>query len=83
MPARVVYSLRYQSTREALSRATRLALDIAEEEIAKDPSPGHHRRELSDGAVVDYSVEDLLIRYRRLSDDVVEFERFLDLRSLD
>jgi hypothetical protein len=59
-----------------------LVLDIAEVEIARDPSPGHHRRELSDGAIVDYSAEDLLIRYRRLGDDVVEFERVLDLRTL-
>ena len=82
MPARVVYSPSYRSARETLSRATRLALDIAEEEIARDPTPGHHRRELSDGAVVDYSAEDILIRYRRLGDDVVEFERVIDLRSL-
>lgn len=82
MPARVVYSPRYRSARTLLSRATQLALDIAEEEIAKDASPGHRRRELSDGAIVDYSAEDLLIRYRRLSDDVVLFERVLDLRSL-
>lgn len=82
MPARVVYSPSYQSSRQTMSRATRLALDIAEEEIAKDPSPGHHRRELSDGAIVDYSADDLLIRYRHLSDDVILFERVLDLRSL-
>ena len=59
-----------------------MALDIAEEEIAKDPTPGHHRRELSDGAIVDYSAEGLLIRYRRIGDDLIEFERVLDLRSL-
>lgn len=82
MPARVVYSPIYRSARETLSRATRLALDIAEGEIARDPSPGHHRRELADGAIVDYSAEDLLIRYRRIGDDVVEFERVLDFRSL-
>jgi len=83
MPVRVVYSPTYQTTRAGLSRATRLALDIAEREIANDPSPGHHRRELSDGAIVDYSAEDILIRYRRLAEDVVEFERVLDLRSLE
>lgn len=78
---RVVYSPQYRSVRETLSRATRLALDFAEDEIARDPSPAHHRRELSDGAIVDYSAEDLLIRYRRLA-DVIEFERVLDLKSL-
>lgn len=82
MPVRVVYSAQYRSMRESLSRGTRLALAFAEEEIAKDPRPGHHRREVSDGAIVDYSAGDLLIRYRRLADDVVEFERVLDLRSI-
>lgn len=78
---RVVYSPQYRSVRESLSRATRLALDFAEDEIAKDPSPGHRRRELADGAIVDYSVEDVLIRFRLLSDDVVEFQRVIDLRA--
>ena len=82
MPIRVVYSPQYRSESESLSRALRLALEFAEQEIADDPSLGHHRRELSDGAIVDYSVEDLLIRYRRLAVDVIEFERLLDLRSL-
>jgi hypothetical protein len=80
---RVVYSPQYRSVRSSLSQATRLALDIAEREIVNDPSPGHHRRELSDGAFVDYSVEDLLIRYRQLAPDVIEFERVLDLRTID
>jgi hypothetical protein len=81
MPARVVYLPTYRSMRATLSRATRLALDIVEQEIANDPSPGHHRRELSDGAIIDYSAQELLVRYRRLSEDVVEFERVLDLRA--
>ncbi len=81
MPMRVVYSPQYRSVRKGLSRATRLALDFAEEEIANDPSLGHHRRETADGAIVDYTVEDVWIRYRRLSDDVVEFERVIDLRA--
>lgn len=78
---RVVYSPQYRAVRASLSRATRLALDFAEEAIANDPSLQHHRRETADGAVVDYSVEDVWIRYRRLSDEVVEFERVIDLRA--
>ncbi len=81
MPMRVVYSPQYRSVREQLPRVVRLALDFAEDEIAKDPSPGHRRRELSDGAIVDYSVEDVLIRYRLLGDEVVEFQRVIDLRA--
>lgn len=77
---RVVYSPQYQSVRKSLSRATRLALNYAEDEIAKDPSPGPRRRELADGAMVDFSVEDVLIRYRMLSDEVIEFQRVIDLR---
>ena len=80
MPIRVVYSRQYRLVRESLPRATRLALDFAEQEIANDPSLGHHRRETADGAIVDYSVEDVWIRYRRLTDEVVEFERVIDLR---
>jgi hypothetical protein len=81
VPMRMVYSPLYRSVRQTLSRATQLALDIAEEEIATDPSPGHHRRETGDGAIVDYSVEDVWIRYRRLNDEVVELERVIDLRA--
>lgn len=80
---RAVYAPRYQSERGKLSRATRTALDFVEDEILDDPGPRHHRRELSDGAIVDFSAEDLLVRYRRLSYDVVEFERLVDLRSVE
>ena len=83
MRMRAVYAPRYQSERGKLSRATRTALDFVEDMILDNPSPRHHRRELSDGAVVDFSAQDLLVRYRRLSEDVVEFERVLDLRSLE
>jgi hypothetical protein len=76
-----VYSPQYQSERKSLSRATRLAVGFGEAEIAADPSPGPRRRELSDGAMVDFSVEDVLIRYRILSEEVVEFQRVLDLRA--
>jgi hypothetical protein len=81
VPIRLIYSLQYRSVRRSLSRATRLALEFAEQEIAADPNPGHHRREIADGSIVDYSVEDVLIRYRRLSDEVVELERVIDLRA--
>lgn len=81
MRMRLVYSPQYRSVRENLARAIRLALDFAEEEIADDPSLRHHRRETADGAIVDFSVEDVWIRYRRLSDEVVELERVIDLRE--
>ena len=81
MPMRVVYSPQYRSVRASLSGVTQLALDFAEQEIAHDPSLGHHRRETADGAIVDYSIEDVWIRYRRLADEVVEFERVIDLRA--
>jgi hypothetical protein len=80
---RAVYAPRYQTERGKLSRATRTALDFVEEQILDDPGPRHHRRELSDGAVVDFSAQDLLVRYRRLSAEAVEFERVLDLRSVE
>lgn len=82
MPVRLVYSPKYRLMRANITRATRLAIAFAEQEIADDPSPRHHRRELPDGAIVDYSVQDVLIRYRRLSNEVVELERLLDLRTL-
>ncbi len=52
-----------------------------EDEIANDPSPGHRRRETRDGSIVDYSAEDIWIRYRLLDDTSVEFERVIDLRA--
>lgn len=81
MRMRLVYSPQYRSVRKGLARATRLALDFAEQEIADDPSLRHHRRETIDGAIVDYSIEDVWIRYRRLNDEVVELERVIDLRQ--
>ena len=78
---RVVYSRQYRTARATLSPATRWVLNFAEEEIANDPSLGYRRRQLDDGSIIDFSAEDLVIRYRLLSDEVVEFERVIDLRA--
>lgn len=82
MAVRVTYSPEYRRVRERLSPATRMAVGIAEDEIASDPELGHDRRE-SGGSIFDYSAQETLIQYRRLHDGAVEFERLIDLRDPD
>lgn len=82
MPVQLLQSEIYRLQKESLTLGTRLALEFAEAEIAADPSPGLNRRELADGGIVDTSVQDLLIEYRRVSPTAVELYRVYDLRSL-
>jgi len=85
MPVRVRYSREYMRVREKLDPLAVLALEIVEDEIARDPGIGHHRRQIRDGAIFDYSggEGDILVRYRRISPEVVEFEKVKDLRNPD
>lgn len=85
MPVRVRYAQEYLRVREKLDRLAILALEIVEDEIARDPDVGHHRRQIRDGAVFDYSAGegDILVRYRRIGPNLVEFEKVKDLRNPD
>jgi hypothetical protein len=83
MPVQVHYSDQYNRVRATFTRATRLAIEFVEDEIARDPSLGPHRRERPDGSIWDYSAEDIYVVYRRVSENLVEFERLIDLRAPD
>jgi hypothetical protein len=80
-----MYSLEYQRVRSQLDSLARRALEQVEEDIAFDPTVGPHRQQTSDGAVFDYHGlrGDLIVRYRRLAADLVEFEALKDLRNPD
>jgi len=85
MPVRVIYAKEYLRVRDQLDALARRALEEVEEAIALDLGVGLHRQQIRDGAIFDYSglQGDLLVRYRRLIPDVVEFEAMKDLRNPD
>lgn len=79
MPVRLIRSDLYRLLKEQLPRADQVALRFHEEAIAADPEPGPRRRKTDDGAILDYRVIGLAIKYWRVSRDVVELEWVLDL----
>jgi hypothetical protein len=85
MPVRVMYSLEYRRVRMRLDSLARRALEEIEDAIADDPELGPHRQQIADGAIFDYHglQGDLVVRYRRLRPDLVEFEALKDLRNPD
>jgi hypothetical protein len=83
MPVPVSYADEYLRVRRKLTRATRIAVEVVEDEIAREPELGHHRRRLDDGTILDYSAEDVYVIYDRSESGAVEFRRLLDLRAPD
>jgi len=85
MPIRLRYSPEYRRVRSLLDPLAMRALEQVEDDIAFDPSIGPYRQQTSDGAIFDYHgmQGDLIVRYRRLSAESVEFEALRDLRSPD
>lgn len=85
MPVRVTYSLEYLRVRNRLDSLAVRALEGVEDAIAFDPAVGPNRQQIRDGAIFDYDglQGDLIVRYRRLSAQVVEFEALKDLRNPD
>jgi hypothetical protein len=83
MAVLLVESELYRWQKANLSRADQLQLRYAEFGIGLDPSPGHHRTELPDGGIADYSAEGLLIEYHRLSLTTVELYRVYDLKAIE
>lgn len=85
MPVRVIYSQEYRRVRTRLDALAKRALEEIEDAIAQDPEQGPHRQQIADGAIVDYHglQGDLVVRYRLLSVEVVEFEALKDLRNPD
>jgi len=85
MPVRVIYSPEYLRVRNQLDSLAVRALEEVEDTIAFDPAPGPNRQQIRDGAIIDYHglQGDLIVRYRRLKAEVVEFEVLKDLRNPD
>lgn len=85
MPVRVMYSPDYLRVRTRLDSLAVRALEEVEDAIAFDPAVGPSRQQIRDGAIFDYHrlQGDLIVRYRRLNAEVVEFEALKDLRNPD
>lgn len=85
MPVRVIYSTEYLRVRNQLDSLAVRALEEVEDAIAFDPVVGSNRQQISDGAIFDYHglQGDLIVRYRMLNTEVVEFEALKDLRNPD
>lgn len=85
MPVRVIYSPEYLRVRNQLDSLAVRALEEVEDGIALDPSLGPNRQQIRDGAIFDYHglQGDLIVRYRTLTAEVVEFEALKDLRNPD
>lgn len=79
MPVRLDPWETYRLLKERLSSADQLALGFHERTIAADPDLGFGRRKSDDGAILDYRVYGLVIKYWRISPDVVALEWVLDL----
>ena len=84
MRARVVYSQEYLSVRHQLDSLARRALEEIEDAIAEDPDIGPYRQQIGD-AIYDYHglKGELIVRYRRVSLEVVEFAALKDMRNPD
>jgi hypothetical protein len=82
---RVSYSQEYLRVRNLLDSLAKRALEEVEDGIAFDPAVGLNRRQIADAAIFDYHglQGDLIVRYRRVSSEAVEFEALKDLRNPD
>jgi len=85
MPVRVIYSREYLRVRNQLDSLAVRALEEVEDGIAFDPLVGPNRQQIRDGAIFDYHglQGDLIVRYRILNAEGVEFEALKDLRNPD
>jgi hypothetical protein len=85
MPVRVSYSPSYLRVRNQLDSLAVRALEEVEDGIAFDPAVGPHRQQIPDGSIFDYHglQGDLIVRYRPLGAEAVQFEALRDLRNPD
>lgn len=84
MRVRVTYSLEYRSVRDRLDSLARRALEEVEDAIADDPEVGPHRQRIGDW-IFDYHglKGDLIVRYRWLNPEAIEFSGLKDMRNPD
>ena len=80
----VRYSPEYQRVRDQLDPLARRALEQIEDDIAADPELGPYRRPIGDSIADFHGLQgDLIVVYRRLGDDLVEFRQLRDQRNSD
>ena len=84
MRVRVAYSKEYQSVRNRLDSLARRALQEVEDGIADDPEVGPYRQQIGEW-IFDYHAlqGDLIVRYRWLNDEAIEFSGLKDMRNPD
>jgi len=79
MRVQVKPSEQYRLLMEQLPSTDRVALRWHARTIAAQPGLGLLRRKSDDGAVYDYRVKGLVIKYWQLAPDLVELDYVLDL----
>jgi hypothetical protein len=84
MRVRVAYSQEYLSVRNRLDPIARRALEIVEDGIAQDPEVGPYRQQIGDWIFDFHGLQgDLIIRYRWVNPEAIEFSALKDMRNPD
>jgi hypothetical protein len=82
MRVRVAYSPEYRWVRDRLDSLAVRALEEVEAGIAADPELGLHRRQIGEWFYDLHGLQgDLIVRYRRLSPEAIEFSEVRDMRN--
>ena len=80
MPYRLIESRAFERGRQVLNANARVSLPYALERIEDDPTAPFRRRIRSDGAIIDFGAEGLLIAYRILDSERVELLEVADVK---
>lgn len=82
MRVRVRYLREYLRVRDQLDSLALRALEQIEDDIAEDPELGPHRRQIGDSIYDFHGLQgDLIVQYRRVDLERVEFQRLRDQRN--
>lgn len=84
MRVRVAYSPEYRSVRNRLDSLARRALEEVEDAIAEDPAVGQHRQQIGEWIFDYHGLQgDLIVRYRWVNPEAIEFSALKDMRNPD
>jgi len=82
MRVRVAYAREYRSVRDRLDPLARRALEEIEDSIAENPEVGPYRRQIGDWIFDFHGLQgDLIVRYRWLNPEAIEFSGLKDMRN--